>query len=373
MRTWRTVNVFKDKGLSGDSGKETFALPRTHMIGDMWLVLRNTNASGGNINDGVTYQGIEHCLTGLKIKSGSKTFRDLDGEMARLIAAHGDGRLAPAFKTMKTGVEQETVFHLPFGLEPQDEDVILPAPLLDSLDMIMEYTFPTTGSTVGFASGSAEFDLYMDVLEPTADLEDKMILVQEKKQDFTPATAGSVPFDLTLDERRLLRKVYVQAYKETVGTGAAEGGVIRNLKLKADNEEVVDTTWRALQFKNAMDSRLQYRDHILVEGTGDNGDVYLSRIPDVYASSAGVDAGCLGELSIINDGITTVTSGDADIHSLSMWSDVLPTVAVLDFDRDKSMRRLQPQGIRDLDLILEDVVSTNTEGAIYEESLQKIW
>ena len=372
MRTWRTVNVFKDKGLSGDSGKETFALPRTHMIGDMWFVLRNTNASGGNINNGVTYQGIEHCLTGLKIKSGSKTFRDMDGEMARLMAAHADGRLAPSLKTQNTGAEAETVFHIPFGLEPQDEDVILPAPLLDSLDLILEYTFPTTGSGVGYASGSAEFDLYMDVLEPTADLEDKMILVQEKKQDFTPATAGSVPFDLTLDERRLLRKVYVQAYKETVGTGAAEGGVIRNLKLKADNEEVVDTTWRALQFKNAMDSRLQYNDHISTYASGD-GDVYVSRIPDVDPVLTPDVGTAEGGVSRVHDSITIINATAGDIFYLSMHSDVLPTVAVLDFDRDKSMRRLQPQGIRDLDLILEDIASTNTEGAIYEESLQKIW
>ena len=367
MRTWRTINIFKDKALGGDSGKETFALPRTHMIGDLWLVMRNTNAANGNQATSTAWQSIELNVDKIAIKSGSKTFKSYSGEMCRLIAAHMDGRNPPEIRDMADSTaEQESVFPIHFGLEPQDEDVILPAPLLDSLDMVLEYSFPIT-DTLGFTTKKAEFDLYANVLEPTADLEDKMILVQEKKQDFTPAASGSTPFDLTLDERRLLRKVYVQAYVKN----ELEGAVISDLKIKADNEEVVDTKWRMLQHQNAIDSHLsfnQYIHFVALSGTDD----YLSKIPDVRpALVADTTGGVTFIDAIAGDNIGVTTTAADDEAYMTLYSDVLPTVAVIDFDRDKSLRRLQPQGIRDLDLILEDAKAG--AGAIYEESLQKIW
>ena len=365
MRTWRIINVYKDKAFVGDSGKETFALPRTHMIGDLWLVVRAKNTDTGNECDGAVYQSIELNIDKIKIKSGSKTFKDYDGIVCRLLAAHRNGLNPPQIKDMEDSIEQESVFPIHFGIEPQDEDVILPAPLLDSLDMVLEYSFPTAAGS-GFVTGNKEFDLYANVLEPTADLEDKMILVQEKKQDFTPAASGETPFDLTLDERRLLRKVYVQAYV----TEQLEGAVISNVKVKADNEEVVDVKWRMLQYLNAVDHNLRYVETLHTQAAAADPE-YLSRIPD------GIP---VAESETILSGETNVYTGDkiqyaangADVlGTLRITSEVLPTIAVVDFDRDNSLRRLQPQGIRDLDLILTDVLAG--AGAIYEESLQKIW
>ena len=369
MRTWRIINVFKDKAFSGDSGKETFALPRTHMIGDLWLVVRAKNTTTGNVCDGTAYQSIEQSMDKIKIKSGSKTFKDYDGIHNRLMAAHADGRTPPQIKSMFDSIECESVFPIHFGLEPQDEDVILPAPLLDSLDMVLEYSFPTTAGG-GFVTGNKEFDLYASVLEPTADLEDKMILVQEKKQDFTPAASGETPFDLTLDERRLLRKLYVSAYV----TSEVEGTVISNIKVKADNEEVVDVKWRMLQHMNAVDRQLTWKEDIVSMTLDAGGDqTYLSRIPDVAAQYLGGVTAETFISAIINGdvvGYSCETTDDMPGY-LRLTSDVLPGVAIVDFDRDNSLRRLQPQGIRDLDLILTD--SLAGAGAIYEESLQKIW
>ena len=365
MRTWRTINIFKDKAFGGDSGKETFPLPRTHMIGDLWLVVRATNTGTGNECNGKVYQSIEYNLDKIKIKSGSKTFKDYDGIHCRLMAAHRDGLNPPQIKDMEDSVEQESVFPIHFGIEPQDEDVILPAPLLDSLDMVLEYSFPTTAGE-GFVTAAKEFDLYANVLEPTADLEDKMILVQEKKQDFTPAGSGETPFDLTLDERRLLRKIYVGAYVQ----GSLEGAVISNLKVKADNEEVVDTKWRMLQHQNAVDHRLAYVESLHTQAEAADA-VYWSRIPDgvPVAESETILSGETNAYTA--DGVQFASSAADVLGSLRITSEVLPTVAVVDFDRDNSLRRLQPQGIRDLDLILTD--SLAGAGVIYEESLQKIW
>lgn len=378
MRTWRTIEVYHNKSLAGDSGTETFSLPRTHMIGDLWLVVRASGVSAGNTSDAAVYESIEYALDKITVKSGSKTFKSYDGEMCRLMAAHRDGQLAPATKSMVGSAVNETVFPIHFGIEPQDEDVILPAPLLDSLDLVLDYDFPTDSKAVsgggsvvgGWVAGSKYFDLYANVLEPTADLENKMILVQEKKQDVTYAASHSTPFDLTLDERRLLRKVYVQAYV----AGSAEGVVCENIELKADNEQVMKADWEQIQFQNAVDHKLNYRDHIKFMGTG-TGDVYYSKIPDVeaVASDDGTISGPVagGCITIAGDAITNVLDNNDDIAEYFMRSDVLPRVAIVDFDRDNSMRRLQPQGIRDLDIILYD--GATGAGALYEESLQKIW
>jgi hypothetical protein len=112
--------------------------------------------------------------------------------------------------------------------------------------------------------------LYGSVLEPTADLEDKMILVQEKKQDVTYSGAGDIPYDLTLDERRLLRKVYVEAYV----TAQVEGYVCGDIELKADNEQVLKMDWEQMQFQNAVDHKLNYKDFIVTWASDGNGDVY---------------------------------------------------------------------------------------------------
>lgn len=365
MRTWRTIEVYKDKALSGDSGKETFALPRTHMIGDLWLAVRAKNTTTGNVCDGAAYDGIEASLDNITIKSGSKVYKGFDGITARRMAALADGRVAPEIADHGDSVEQETIFPIHFGIEPQDEDVILPAPLMDSLDMVLEYSFPTTAAA-GFVTGNKEFDLYANVLEPTADLEEKKILIQEKKQDFTPAGAGTLPFDLTLDERRVLRKVYVDAYV----TAQKEGYVLSDLKIKADNEEVIAGKWRNIQFQNAVDARLNYYRTMTTQQVA-AGDVYRSRIPDVIANATSDGTTDEGSLTFSGDAITIVAGAADDINHYWMYSPVLPAMAVLDFDRDNSLRRLQPQGIRDLDLVVTD--SAAGAASIYEESLQKFW
>lgn len=369
MRTWRTIEVYHNKNLSGTSGTNTFSLPRTHMIGDLWLVLRGTNDAAGNISDSAEYTGLDEALDKISIKSGSKTFKSFDGHMARNLAAHRDGMLAPATKTQSDALVQEMVFPIHFGIEPQDEDVILPAPLLDSLDLVLEYSFSTAGS-VGFQSGTLYFDLLANVLEPTADLEDKMILIQEKKQDVSYSSSnGDTPFDLTLDERRLLRKIYVDAYV----TAQPEGYVCGDIEVKADNEQVIKADWQTIQFQNAIDHHLNYRDLIHTWAYDANGDVYRSRIPDLEADwLEDTQAASPTLITVAGDAVTwDSATSNADEGDLYMHSAVLPAMAVIDFDRDNSLRRLQPQGIRDLDIILGE--EQTGVGCIIEESLQKIW
>ena len=359
------IEVFKDKTLStSTSAKETFQLPRTHMIADLLLSIRATNGSSSHSAATGEISTIETDIDTITIKSGSKTFKSYSGEMCRKMSAYRTGRVPPELWTMVGGGEMESLFPIHFGLEPQDEDVILPAPLMDSLDLVLEHSFATDNAQWTTAR---EMDLYALVLEPTADLEEKKILVQEKKRDWTTtAASGDEVFDLTLDERRLLRRLYVFAYHLT----EPEGDVLSALKVKADNEEVLAIKWRNLQMLNAMDADLNYVRRLRHYATG-AGDVFVTRIPDVYVTQGmGDSAG--PEIASQAGGSITFGASASELAHLQLHSDVLPAVAVIDFDRDNSLRRLQPQGIRDLDLVVTQGTASSAVKA-YEESLQRMW
>ena len=348
------------------SAKETFALPRTHMISELWFAVRATNGNETHFVDTAELLSIDMEIETLTIKSGSKTFKSMSGEMCRRMSAYHTGRVPPEIFNIDADVEQECVFPIHFGLEPQDEDVILPAPLMDSLDLVVDHAFPTLATSWTTAR---EFDLYATVLEPTADLEEKKILIQEKKRDWTTVSSGDEPFDLTLDERRLLRRIYVQSYLIAVNEGAS----VSALKLKADNEEVMSQKWRNLQFQNAVDRKLDWKRFI--EFAFDNGasDVWPTRVPDPRVQCMSNESGAVEYKSKSGDSITFGSSATADEEvPLVLSSEVLPGVAVIDFDRDDSMRRLQPQGIRDLDLIITQVAA-DAAVKVYEESLQRMW
>ena len=367
MRTWRTIEVYKDKGLTAStSGKDTYALPRTHMIGSLWLAIRATTSAADHWVTDNRIRSVDLEIDSLTVRSGSKTFKQYSGEMCRKISAYNTGRLPPQYFNLTLSTENESVFPIDFGLEPQDEDVILPAPLMDSLDLVIEHSFGT--GTEEWASTGAEFDLYASVLEPTADLEEKKILIQEKKRDFTTtATSGDEPFDLTLDERRLLRRIYVSAYKQD----SVEGGVVSYLKLKADNEEVLAQKWINLQHQNAMDARLQYKSKVYLTDVA-AGEVLITGVPNMELTAMPGATTAFELDSVTGDGAVIGAATEADSTHLFIMSDVLPAVAVIDFDRDRSLRRLQPQGIRDLDLIITQAVASGTV-KVYEESLQRMW
>lgn len=368
MSDWRMIQVAKDKAFDSTSGTDTIKIPRTHQIGCLYLYVKAINGSSQNAVASGAQQTIEEAITKIELISGGKTFRKMSGEVCRRIDAYETGRHPWEERTQEGSAYQHALFRMPFGLEPYDREVILAAPLLGSLDMLIDYNF-TQSATVGFGT-TLHYDLYIDALrpEPVEVMKSKLTRVIQQKGSYTSTAGGEKRFDLTVDPDRMLRRVYVQNYEVI----EPEGVHIDRLGLYVDNVEYFNMKWTRLQALNAADIGLSWVENMLVE-SGSTGDVIVTRIPNVKPVLAGDIAAGDARISARDDDSLTITSSaQGDIIYLQLGSEVIPTMAVMDFDRSKDMSSMIPQGVMSLELMLNDILA---DGAVkyHEESIVRGW
>ena len=361
------IQVAKDKAFDSTSGTDTIKLPRTHQIGTIYLYVKAINGSTNNAVASAAQQSIEEAVTKIEVISGGKTFRKFSGEVCRRIDAYETGKNPWETRTQEGGKYQEALFRMPFGLEPYDADVILAAPLLGSLDMLIDYDF-TQHASLGFGS-SVYYDVYIDAYkpEPVEVMQRKLTRVVIQKGSYTTASAGEKRFDLTVDPDRALRRIYVQDYERTV----AEGTNIDRVGLYVDNVDVFNMKWTRLQALNAMDAKLNWIQNMHID-PATTGDVIQTRIPNVRPSMAGGSAtGGQYVNSVAGDELTMVVTAN-ELSWLILHSEVVPTMAVIDLDRSNDMASLISQGAMSLELLLNDAA---TGGAVkyMEESLVRQW
>ena len=364
---WRIIQVAKDKAFDSTSGTDTIVMPRTHQISTIYLVVKAENGSTNNAVASGAQQSVEEAITKIELISGGKTFRKMTGEMCRRIDAYETGRHPWEERTQEGGKDQLAMFRLPFGLEPYDRDVILAAPLLGSLDLIIDYDF-TQHASLGFATG-LYYDVYIDALkpEPVEVMQSKLTRVIQQKGTYTTTGAGEKRFDLTTDPDRMLRRVYVQAYERVI----REGVDIDRLGLYVDNVEVANVKWEVLQAINASDKNLSWIQHVELDPAS-TSDVFQTRVPNVKPSMAPGSTGGVEYVdSVAGDELTLSVTAN-ELSYLNVESAVVPTVAVLDFDKVSDMAELISQGVMSLELMLNDAASG---GAVkyFEESLVRGW
>ena len=305
--------------------------------------------------------------------------------MCRKIAAYRNGKMPEAMVTQKAGGTwagnsadlgwQEYVFPINFNLKDDPfgnkTGIMLPAPLFDSLDLVLDYNF-TISSTAGFVTGGTNhvFDLYALIVprDSREAMMAKRILVEVKKHDYTSLATGDEAFKLTLDSKRNLRQLYVQVYEAGVG----EGVDVTNLVLKANNEVMWTTKWGDLQAQNAIHAN--WNPHVgkvnlLSVSTTDE---HWTKIPAVYAVNTPITEEAYTIMSYVGDKITLAASAAAKYGILHLYSDVIPAMAVMDFDLDGIGMNMQPQGINDLELV---ITQGGADGAveILEQSLSAVW
>ncbi len=361
------VELYKNKSLSGDSGTETFAVKRTDQILELLLKVRAKNGATRNSPDAAALVNVEQALTKLNVKSGSADFKSYSGEICRKIATYRNGGLPQTLYTQKAGGTwagnedpalgwQEFSFPIYFNskFDPygNNTNLMLPAPLYDSLDLVMDYNF-TISATAGFVTGGANhvFDLYALVMpkEDVTAMQQKRILVETKKQDYTSLTSGDEPFDLTLDKNRFLRQLMVFAYENGIG----EGVDITDLKFKVDGDTFWAGKWGDLQAMNAQDCGLNFELPIFTDA-GTTDDELWTRVPAPEKShfTALTTTSEDAFLSITGDKVTINSQSAADNGVLTVKSDVIPAAVVIDLDRDGLLKNMQYAGVKDLDLIL---------------------
>ena len=365
----RLLKLYDRNAFPADAGTITIPIKRTHQISDLILEVRCTNGGTNNGVDAAEQESIPLAIERMRLQSGSKVYYDTTGEMCTLIDTYRNGKYPAELWSQAGAIPQEATFPMHFGEDNGDDQMLLPAPLLDSLDLVIDYTF-TISATAGFATGTGAYSIYAWVWpsEPVPTMEDKAFYVTTKKHDWTTLAAGDHNFDLTLDERMMLSRIYCWCYEHAIG----EGVNITDVGLKIDSELVAEASWCELQKQNANDCRLNFCRNLHTDAVTAN-DTIWTRIPDVdplfssYAIAAGADY------------INTVTGGDVDMVSaanalglLSCRSERIPGMVVLDFDRNHSLRHLQPQGVRDIDFYV-------TQGAaggdvdVLEQSVMKYW
>ena len=366
------LQVAKDKAFDSTSGTDTIKIPRTHQIGCLYFYVKALNGSTNNAVASGVQQDIEEAITKIELISGGKTFRKFSGEVCRRIDAYETGRHPWEERTQEGGAYQHSLFRMPFGLEPYDREVILAAPLLGSLDMLVDYNF-TQHASLGFGS-TLQYDVYIDALkpEPVEVMKSKLTRVINQKGSYTTAASGEKRFDLTIDPDRMLRRVYVQNYEIV----EPEGVHIDRVGLYVDNVEYFSMKWTRLQALNAMDRKLNWVQHVKLDPAS-GGDVFVSRIPNVKPTLSGSEAAGAGYITSIDDDSLTEVMTANELHDIDLRSDVIPTVAVMDFDRANDMASMIEQGwadgrARSIELMLNDILA---DGAVkyHEESLVRNW
>jgi hypothetical protein len=384
MATPKTVQLYKTKKLAGDSGTETFSLKRNDLVVGYLMKVRAGNGATYNSVDAGAEQTIEEAITKIEVRSGSATFKSYSGDHCRKIATYRNGRLP---ETLLTGIAggtwagnsdpllgvQEMAFPIdfctkqdPFG---NKTNTLFPAPLYDSLDLVLDYDF-TISATAGFATGTEYMDLYAVTLPrtDTTNMENKKILVETKKADYTTVASGDQSFDLTLDSNRMLRHLYVDCYEAGIG----EGVDVTDLTLKVDGNSDHSIRWGDLQALNASDCRLNYRKLYQWDPTGTDDQIY-TKVPAARAIITPYGtADAAGMMVAYDNDKVTVTGDTGEQFEMAITSDVLPAMCVFDFDKDGMQQNMQYCGVKDLDLV---ITQGGAGGAltVLEQHIAKPW
>lgn len=370
MANWELLKIARNTSLSSSSGSELIHLPRANNIGMLYLTIRGTNGSGSNAADDAEQQTCQEAISRIEVFSGGEIFFKMNGYNTRNVATYEMGALPFEYRSQVGAAVQESLFPIYFNCDPADPDVILPAVLMDSLDLEFDYTF-TEDADAGFASSGFYYDLYAYILPDDGNAENKMIRVCKQKDSYTTAAAGEKKFDLTIDPKRMMRRLYVDCYEKAI----AEGVDITDMELLVNSDRLMINRWDQLQMINAMDCRLNWRENMLTEANSTT-DVIVTRVPDLrehnYDSYGATNRDDTEYITSIAGDSITMTNTDQATGALSISSDVIPAFALFDFDRDHSRRWLLSQNLKNFELVITDAAAGGAV-KIYEESLVKPW
>lgn len=387
---WRRLEIEDDTALSGYAGTHRVTLPRTRTIGAVELIVQGVNAATSNSNDAAEQDDIRKAVSNLKIKSGAKVFYESPGISCRNFMTYDTGRLPWEIRTQVGDNSQYALFTMPFWIEPmahlesfvnsagKKEDgggMGLPAPMLNSLDLEIEYSFTQTSATKGFASSGHQIDVGVwlyDEEESNEQLQNKQFRVIEHKHDYTSVASGDEKFNLTLDAMRKLRRIYVEAYKVSV----AEAGIISDIRVKRDNDEIFGGKWDGIQAANASHCKLNWQQAIKTMDSTSTTDVIYTRVPNLihggYDGLADASEDVTEYVDTYAIGVYTMENTSGEVGYLHFSAKEIPTLAVVDWDLFKSLNGLVPQRATSLELILTNAAASG-DVDITEESICRMW
>ena len=369
MTVPKWIQLYKNRSLGADSGTETFPLKTNDQICELLLTVRAKNGATANAPDAVAMPTIESSITGVQISSGAAIFKSYTGEINRKLATHRDGGLPRTMYTQAAGGTyagnddpalgwMSYDFPIRFNLKSDPygnrSNVIFPAPLYAGvLDLTLDYNF-TISATAGFLTGGANhlFDLYALVKPPESQeaMQQKRVLVERKRQNYTTTAEGDEPIKLTLSKDRFLRQLMVFCYENGIG----EGIDITDMQLKVNGDVLQAGKWGNIQALNANHNNLNYYIDYYMKNVGATDELWTripAPIPMMFAGTSPTVAPFFTVLGT-GDKVTVTTDAANDVNLMRIGSNVNPGVAVFDLDMDESLSNMQHCGVNDIELLL---------------------
>jgi hypothetical protein len=384
----RRIQIYESKALASDKGTETFPLPTNGMITEITLQVR---AKNGALNDfdTVVEATPEMAVKNIEVRCGSAIFKSYTGEMCRKIATYRNGRLPQSLRTSIAGGTWagngdpllgwcQDSFPINFTTK-QDPlgnktNVVFPAPLYKDLglELKIDYDFAIS-ATSGFVTGGSNhiMDMYATVLprQDNISMQNKKILTEVKKIDYTTVASGDQAFALTREPAgsSSLRQLFTDVYAQGIGDGIH----LTKLRIDEDGNQEVSAGWGNLQAKNASDCSLNYEKIYYLDPT-DGTTVIYTRVPSALALLTPIEAPTIVPWVAYNNDTLTVTNDSGEQVLVRVRSDVIPGMTVLDFDLDGLQQNMQPTNVNSLDLVVTNG-SASGAASVLEQHVSQAW
>jgi len=364
------LKIKEDLSCLGDTDTTSFLLPKSRAISDLLLVVRSQNDSDHNAPDAIAPNTILSSIESIEVRTGNRTFKSYSAEVAMALATYKTGREPYLNLTQLGGTTyptgwQEAAIPISFSRFPEDPICGLPAPLYTGLEIAIKYDCATTAG-MGFETGAAyhKIDLYADLMPHmhTASLANLKIIENLKRQNYTTRASGTDLINMTTSKDKMLRKVFVRAYK----TGVEEGTLFSELAMLVNTEEVAEDTWRHWQNRNAEDCDLDFM-RVINTKANTAHDLLYSTMPNCEANfQAGTTTSEDVYVVVTGDQVQLAAQTADDLGWLQLRSNVIPATAIIDFDRNLTMSDMLDIDVEKLHL---RVLNAGASGAaeVHEE------
>ena len=369
---WRKIELKDDVAVDNAvKGKDTFTLPTGHAISDLLLTVRAKNESDHNAPNATEAKTVINSVSEIAIEAGSRTFKKYSADIALKWATYRDGiepytNLTQALGgTYPSGWQEVFIpinFSRPIG---NDRVCALPAPLYKDggLSLSLTYDFPVDDDSGqnAFLTGAANhrYDLYANILPHLHEntLSGLKVIEQTKKRQYTTKATGAEYLDMTIDQSgRQVMAYLIDAYK----TGVREGALLEKLELLIGSNTIMENDWQAIQWENAANCNLEYQRRVDMKAQTTD-DEYRCKVPNVqpfyqpYVTTS-------EDAVITNTGDKVTISGQTadDQGMLFLNSDVIPCTAILDFNKDHSLRHLLSMAHDKIQIKVENKTASGT-------------
>jgi hypothetical protein len=225
---YRRLVYLQNRKTLADSGQDTTDVNVTDPITALWVEVRATNGATSNKANLVA-----DCVSKIELIDGSEVFCSLSGKQALALTAYRLGYIPYQLISEEASNVQNLAVPLLFGRWPGDSMFAFNprVHIRPQIRVTWNLAAVRAVAATAFATGTGQLSLIADVMTGVSDPQG--MLTAKEQYTWVTAASGITYIDLPTDwpYRRLL----LRAYK----AGSAINGVVSNVKLQANQDQVV--------------------------------------------------------------------------------------------------------------------------------------